>query len=132
MNKPTQPRRSDNLRRIRQTRGGVRHPEELAEFLRRNVISADDLIAFGYILTTRIHRSEGHVYIPKAAFAKHEGSPEHDLDLGPEFLHAALIEASGASEAWLSPEYWRAHTREGARSGRICSWDPLVLQDSKN
>ncbi len=63
MDKPGQPSASENLKQILAKLKGVefRRPEEIAEFLRKENarFSADDLIAFGYILTTRIHRSEG-------------------------------------------------------------------------
>ncbi len=110
MNKPTQPRGSENLWKILDKLRGVdiRRPEEFAEFLKKEdaQFSADDLIAFGYILTTRIHRSEGRFYVPewlaRAFAALAEGiSPRTICDpwAGIGFLVAVLREASGASEA---------------------------------
>lgn len=110
MNKPNQPRGSENLKKILGKLSGVdfRRPEEFAEFLKKEdaQLSADDLIAFGYTLTTRIHRSEGQFYLPEwlaRAFAMLvEGiSPRtiYDPWAGIGFLVAVLREASGARDA---------------------------------
>jgi len=110
MNKPTQPRGSENLWKILDKLRGVdlRRPEELAEFLKKEdaQFSADDLIAFGYILSTRIHRSEGRFYVPewlaRAFAALAEGiSPKTICDpwAGIGFLIAVLRETSKASKA---------------------------------
>ncbi len=109
MNKPIQPRGSENLWKVLNKLRGVdfRRPEEFAEFLKKEKahFSADDLIAFGYILTTRIHRSEGQFYVPewlaRAFAALAEGvSPKTICDpwAGIGFLAAVLQEASGATD----------------------------------
>ena len=110
MNKPTQSRGSENLLKMLDKLPGEDfcRPEDLAEFLKKEEaqFSADDLIAFGYILSTRIHRSEGQFYVPewlaRAFAALAEGiSPRTICDpwAGIGFLVAVLREASGASEA---------------------------------
>ncbi len=96
-----------------------RRPEEFAEFLKKEKaeFSADDLIAFGYILTTRIHRSEGQFYVPEwlaRAFASlAEGiSPKTICDpwAGIGFLAAVLQEASGAIETLAITQNTGEHT----------------------
>jgi hypothetical protein len=96
-----------------------RRPEEFAEFLKKEKahFSADDLIAFGYILTTRIHRSEGQFCVPEwlaRAFASlAEGiSPNSICDpwAGIGFLAAVLQEASGASETLAITQNIGEHT----------------------
>lgn len=121
MNTPTQPRGSENLWKILDKLRGVdfRRPEEFAEFLKKEDarFSADDLIAFGYILTTRIHRSEGQFYVPewlaRAFAALTEGmSPKTICDpwAGIGFLVAVLREASGASDALAITQNSGEHT----------------------
>ncbi len=140
MNKPTQARGSENLWKILDKLRGVdfRRPEEFAEFLKKENahFSADDLIAFGYILTTRIHRSEGQFYVPewlaRAFAAITEGSsPKTICDpwAGIGFLMAVLREASGASEALAITQNTGEHTL-----GRVlvpqADWqlgDPLLV-----
>lgn len=110
MNKPIQPRGSESLRKIINKLQGVdfHGPEEFAMFLKKEDarLTADDLIAFGYFLTTRIPRSEGQSYIPewlaRAFAALIEGVSLKticDPWAGIGFLVAMLREASGASEA---------------------------------
>lgn len=145
MNKPTQPRGSENLWKILDKLRGVdfRRPEEFAEFLKKEdaQFSADDLIAFGYILTTRIHRSEGQFYVPewlaRAFAALAEGvSPRTICDpwAGIGFLVAVLREASGASEAMAITQNSGEHAL-----GRVlvpqANWqlgDPLLVLGKEN
>lgn len=140
MNKPTQQRESDNLLKIMDKLRGVdfRHPEEFAEFLKKEDahFAADDLIAFGYSLTTRILRSGGQFYVPewlaRAFAAITEGtSPRALCDpwAGIGLLVSALREASGASEALAITENTGEHTL-----GKVlvpqADWhlgDPLLL-----
>jgi hypothetical protein len=121
MSNPTQPRGSENLRKILDKLRGVdfRQPEELAEFLKNENahLSADDLIAFGRILTSRIHPSEGQVYVPewlaRAFAALTEGSSPNticDPWAGIGFLVAVLTEACGASEALAITQNAGEHT----------------------
>jgi len=121
MNTPTQPRGSENLSKILDKLRGVdfRRPEEFAEFLKQEDarFTTDDLIAFGYILTTRIHRSEGQFYVPewlvRAFAALTEGrSPKTICDpwAGIGFLIAVLREASGASQALAITQNTGEHT----------------------
>lgn len=121
MNQPTQPRGSENLRKVLGKLRGVsfHRPEEFAEFLKKEDarFTADDLIDFGYILTTRIHRGEGQFYIPqwlaRAFAAVIEGlSPKTICDpwAGIGFLVAILREASGASDALAITQNTGEHT----------------------
>lgn len=145
MNKPTQPRGSEKLWKILDKLRGVdfRRPEEFAEFLKKEDahFSADDLIAFGYILTTRIHRSEGRFYVPEwlarvfAALA--EGvSPRTICDpwAGIGFLVAVLREASGVSEAMAITQDSGEHALGKVLVPRA-DWqlgDPLLVLGKEN
>lgn len=109
MNKPTSVRGSDNLSQILDKLRGVDFPrlEELAEFLKKveAQFSADDLIAFNYVMSTHFHRGEGRPPIPewlaRAFVALAEGIvPRTICDpwAGIGCLVAVLQKEFGASE----------------------------------
>src|SRR5436305_1778021 len=68
MNKPDHQIVNEKVRNALSKLKGVEFhgPEELAEFLKKEDVrfSADDLIAFGYVLATRFGRSGGLFYVP--------------------------------------------------------------------
>lgn len=121
MSEPAQPRSSETLRKVTNKLRGVDflRPEEFAEFLKKENahFSAADLIAFGYILTTRIHPTVGRFFVPEwlaRTFASlAEGiSPKTICDpwAGIGFLAAVLQEASGASETLAITQNTGEHT----------------------
>ena len=117
--------------------------EEFAEFLKKEdaQFSADDLIALGYILTTRIHRGRGQLYVPEwlaRAFAALAGgiAPRTICDpwAGIGFLVAVLREATGASEAMAITRDFGEHSL-GEVLVPQADWqfgDPLLVLGKEN